>query len=268
MTKEHEGHRERLKNRFLTEGLEHFEPHNILELLLFYSIPRKDTNLLAHALLDHFGSFVAVMNASPEELAQVPGITMNSAVHLHLISEVARRYYSEVISAPPAEAGKEDKLRYLGEKLVARSAGLMEENLFVICLDNSLRELSFDRIASGTPDELQIRTRQIAELAFKHHAPAVIIAHNHPGGIAIPSRADIISTLALKKALDAIYIRLLDHFVVAGDDYVSMQQSGYFSKDFMFSNHDGLRSEADYGEALTDEEIKGNLREIEEQNEV
>lgn len=268
MANEHVGHRDRLKNRFLTEGLEHFEPHNILELLLFYSIPRKDTNLLAHALLDRFGSFVAVMNASPEELTEVPGITMNSAVHLHLISEVARRYFSETLSAPPAEAVKEDKLRYLGQKLVARSAGLMEENLFVICLDNSLRELSFDRIASGTPDELQIRTRQIAEIAFKHHAPVVIIAHNHPRGIAIPSRADIISTLALKKALDAIAIRLLDHFVVAGDDYVSMQQSGYFRKDFMFTNHDGLRSETDYGEGLAEEETECFLRELEEYHEV
>lgn len=247
MANEHEGHRDRLKNRFLSEGLEHFEPHTVLELLLYYSIPRRDTNELAHRLLNHFGSLVGVLNASPEELMSVEGITQNSAVHLHLIAALARRYYAEALSAPPADAKMPDKMRYLGDKLIACCAGLTEEQLFVICLDNSLRELCFECVSSGTPDSIQMLTRQIVELAIKFHAPSVIIAHNHPGGIAIPSRADIASTLALKKSLSAISITLLDHFVVAGDDYVSMAQSGYFSTDFQFAGESRLGCEEPEG---------------------
>ena len=240
MATEHIGHRERLKNRFLAEGLEHFEPHNILELLLFYSIPRKDTNELAHKLLGHFGTLVGVLNATPEELQRVEGITQNTAVHLHLIASLARRYHTEALSAPPADAAKPDVMQYLGQKLVASCAGLTEENLYVICLDNSLRELCFERISSGNPDGIQLLTRQIVELAIKFHAPSLIIAHNHPGGIAIPSRADVTSTLSLKKSLAAISINLVDHLIIAGNDYVSMAQSGFFSPDFRFTGEQRL----------------------------
>lgn len=253
MANEHEGHRDRLKNRFLAEGLEHFEPHNILELLLFYTVPRKDTNLLAHTLLNHFGSLVGVLNATPQELMQVEGITMNSAVHLHLIADLARRYYSEALAAPPAEAEKQDKMRYLGQKLIASCAGMTEENLFVVCLDNGLRELCFERLSSGTPDSIQLVTRQIVELAIKYHAPSVIIAHNHPGGIAIPSRNDVASTLSLRKALSAISITLLDHFIIAGDDYVSMAQSGFFSSNFSFNGENRLAS-GEAGDSIMIEE--------------
>lgn len=245
---EHDGHRERLKRRFITEGLEHFEAHNVLELLLFYSVPRKDTNAIAHRLIEQFGSLVGVLNASPEEMAQVEGVTMSSAVHLHLIAEVARRYYTEALAAPLTKAETGDKMLYYGRKLVASCAGLTEENFFVICLDNSMRELSFERIGNnGSPTAVPLATRRVAELALKYHAPAIIIAHNHPNGLAIPSREDISATLALKKTLAALDIRLLDHFVVAGDDYVSMAQSGFFSENFLFRS--SLRCEdSPYGD--------------------
>lgn len=229
MSNEHEGHRERLKGRYLSEGLERFEPHNVLELLLFYSVPRRDTNVLAHRLLEHFGSLVGVLSAAPEQLAQVEGVTLHSAVHLHLIADVARRYFSEAIAPPPNDAEREDLMRYYGKKLVAACSGLTEEALFLLCLDNSLREISTDRVNTGNPNAVQLPNRRIAELAMRHHAPNIILAHNHPRGLAIPSREDIAATLALRDALGAISIDLVDHFVIAGSDYVSMAQSGYFS---------------------------------------
>ena len=82
MANEHSGHRDRLRERYLSEGLDGFPPHNVLELLLFYSVPRRDTNVLAHRLIEQFGSLVGVLNAAPEQLAQVEGIGMNAAVHL------------------------------------------------------------------------------------------------------------------------------------------------------------------------------------------
>lgn len=248
MMGEHDGHRERLKRRFITEGLGNFEAHNVLELLLFYSVPRKDTNSIAHRLIEQFGSLVGVLNASPEELTQVEGITMSSAVHLHLIAEVARRYYTEALAAPPAEADCGDKMLHYGRKLVASCAGLTEEHFFVICLDNSMRELCFEQIGnSGSPTAVPLATRKVAELAMKYHAPAIIIAHNHPNGLAIPSREDIGATLSLKKTLSALDIRLLDHFIIAGDDFVSMAQSGYFSESYLYRS--SLRCEgAPYGD--------------------
>ena len=97
MANEHSGHRDRLRERYLSEGLDGFPPHNVLELLLFYSVPRRDTNVLAHRLIEQFGSLVGVLNAAPEQLAQVEGIGMNAAVHLHLVADIARRYYAEAV---------------------------------------------------------------------------------------------------------------------------------------------------------------------------
>lgn len=233
---QHEGHRERLKRRFIAEGLEHFEPHNVLELMLFYSIPRKDTNPIAHRLLEHFGSLVAVFNASPEELVQVEGITMNSAVHLHMISQVARRYFSEALEAPPEDALIEQKMCHFGKKLIASCAGLSEEHLYVICLNNGMRELCFECVARGVPNRVMIPTRDVVALAMKHHASAIILAHNHPGGIAIPSSEDVAATHQLKKVLTPLSIELLDHFVVAGNDYVSMAQSGQLAEGYRFTS--------------------------------
>ena len=141
MANEHSGHRDRLRERYLSEGLDSFAPHNVLELLLFYSVPRRDTNVLAHRLIEQFGSLVGVLNAGPEQLAQVEGIGMNAAVHLHLVADIARRYYAEAIAPPPNDARREDLMRYYGQRLVAACNGLPEETLYLVCLDNNLREI-------------------------------------------------------------------------------------------------------------------------------
>ena len=229
MANEHSGHRNRLRERYLSEVLDGFRPHNVLELLLFYSVPRRDTNVLAHRLIEQFGSLVGVLNAAPEQLAQVEGIGMNAAVHLHLVADIARRYYAEAITPLPNDAQREDLMRYYGKKLVAACNGLPEETLYLVCLDNNLREISTDRISTGAPNAVQLPGRKIAEVALRHHAPSILLAHNHPRGLAIPSREDIAATLSLRDALRAISVDLIDHFIIAGSDYVSMAQSGFFS---------------------------------------
>ena len=219
MANEHSGHRDRLRERYLSEGLDSFAPHNVLELLLFYSVPRRDTNVLAHRLIEQFGSLVGVLNAGPEQLAQVEGIGMNAAVHLHLVADIARRYYAEAIAPPPNDARREDLMRYYGQRLVAACNGLPEETLYLVCLDNNLREINTDRISTGAPNAVQLPGRRIAEVALRHHAPSILLAHNHPRGIAIPSREDVAATLSLRDALRAISVELIDHFVIAGSDY-------------------------------------------------
>ena len=111
MANEHSGHRDRLRERYLSEGLDSFAPHNVLELLLFYSVPRRDTNVLAHRLIEQFGSLVGVLNAGPEQLAQVEGIGMNAAVHRHHVADIARRYYAAALAPPPTEARREEWMR-------------------------------------------------------------------------------------------------------------------------------------------------------------
>ena len=154
---------------------------------------------------------------------------MNAAVHLHLVADIARRYYAEAITPPPNDAQREDLMRYYGKKLVAACNGLPEETLYLVCLDNNLREISTDRISTGAPNAVQLPGRKIAEVALRHHAPSILLAHNHPRGLAIPSREDIAATLSLRDALRAISVDLIDHFIIAGSDYVSMAQSGFFS---------------------------------------
>ncbi len=229
MANEHSGHRDRLRERYLSEGLDCFTPLHVLEVLLLYSVPRRDTNVLAHRLIEQFGSLVGVLNAAPEQLAQVEGIGMNAAVHLHLVADIARRYYAEAITPLPNDAQREDLMRYYGKKLVAACNGLPEETLYLVCLDNNLREISTDRISTGAPNAVQLPGRKIAEVALRHHAPSILLAHNHPRGLAIPSREDIAATLSLRDALRAISVDLIDHFIIAGSDYVSMAQSGFFS---------------------------------------
>ena len=120
-------------------------------------------------------------------------------------------------------------MRYYGKKLVAACNGLPEETLYLICLDNNLHEISTDRISTGAPNAVQLPGRKIAEIALRHHAPSILLAHNHPRGLAIPSREDITATLLLRDALRTISVDLIDHFIIAGNDYVSMAQSGFFS---------------------------------------
>ena len=120
-------------------------------------------------------------------------------------------------------------MRYYGKKLVAACNGLPEETLYLVCLDNNLREISTDRISTGAPNAVQLPGRKIAEVALRHHAPSILLAHNHPRGLAIPSREDIAATRSLRDALRAISVDLIDHFIIAGSDYVSMAQSGFFS---------------------------------------
>ena len=120
-------------------------------------------------------------------------------------------------------------MRYYGKKLVAACNGLPEETLYLVCLDNNLREISTDCISTGAPNAVQLPGRKIAEVALRHHAPSILLAHNHPRGLAIPSQEDIAATLSLRDALRAISVDLIDHFIIAGSDYVSMAQSGFFS---------------------------------------
>ncbi len=232
----HAGHRLRAKRRFLQEGLEGQPVHNILELLLYYGVPQKDTNELAHALENQFGSLAGVLDAPVEELKKVKGVTEHIAVLLKLIPAVCSRYYEEKADL----SGADNVMEVIAQKLVARYIGKTTEIVYLVCLDNRLKTLFFGPISEGSTDAVNILTRKIVEIALRHNASGVVLAHNHPGGLAIASRADIFTTVRLYEALKPISIKLMDHIIVSGDDYTSMLQSGMLSDEYIQSMRSNL----------------------------
>ena len=218
----HDGHRARMKNRFLEHGLDNFDDHNVLELILFYALPRKDTNGIAHELINTFGSLKAVFEAPTDELMSVTGLGENAAILLKLIPQVSRRYMLSLRN----EKTVIDSSKKAGEFLIPYFMYERDEVVYQICLDTRLQLLCCKEISRGEVNSAEISIRRIVELALSKNATSVIIAHNHPSGVASPSREDELTTARIKQALDSIGISLADHIVVGGDSFVSMLDIG------------------------------------------
>lgn len=218
----HEGHRQRLKDRFLEEGLDGFTDVQVLELLLFYCIPRKDTNPIAHALLKRFGTLSQVLEAPVEDLVKVSGISRNAATLLHLITQTGRYYL--------VDRANQNRILPTIEKCAAYMLpyffGRTVETVFLLCLDAKCKVLCCKEIGEGSVNSAGISVRKIVECALAAKASTVVLAHNHPSGVAVPSGEDVVTTRRIAMALRAVEIHLADHIVVADDDYVSMAQSG------------------------------------------
>ena len=220
---QHQGHRQRLRQRFLKEGLDNFTDIQVLELMLFFSIPRQDTNPIAHALLDHFGSLSRVLEAPVEELKRVEGIGEQSALLLKLFHESARYYQVD-------KTLREKILPTIsacGEYLVPFFFGRQVETVYLLCLDAKCKVLCCQQVGEGSVNSAGISVRRIAEIALNAKATTAVLAHNHPSGIALPSAEDVQTTQRVAAALRAVEVILADHIIVADGDYVSMIQSGY-----------------------------------------
>jgi len=219
----HDGHREKMRQRFLKSGLESFADHEALELLLYYAIPRKDTNPIAHALMERYGSLSAVLTAPVEDLKNVAGIGESAAVLLKLAPQVAKK-------ARIADAEKEiilNTVSRVGAYLLERYDGEKHEVLYQLCLDRKGRLLVCKCLNEGGISSAEMDVRRLMENAILTQASGVILAHNHPSGIALPSAEDIAATSRAKEALKTIDVELVDHIIVADGDFVSMQRSGY-----------------------------------------
>lgn len=219
----HKDHRQRVRERYLKEGLDGFSEVQVLELLLFYVIPRQDTNPIAHRLIDRFGSLYQVLEAPVEELEKVEGIGPNAALLLSLITAVARVYAVN-------RTEKQKILRTIedcGEYLKSFFIGRRSEMVYLLCLDAKCKVLGCREIGEGSVNSANVPIRRIVETALGLNATSVVLAHNHPSGIALPSGEDVLTTHRVAAALSTVDIVLVDHIVVADDDYVSMVQSGH-----------------------------------------
>ncbi len=218
------GHRQRVKDRFRKEGLDHFDEKHVLELLLFYCIPRMDTKPIAERLLNHFGSLPQVLEATAEELMKVEGIGENAATFLNLTTAVCRYYLVNRSTRQTVLNTTEE----CGQYLLPYFYGRRNETVFMLCLDAKCKVLCCRELGEGSVNSAAIPIRKVAETALGVNATSVVLAHNHPSGLALPSGDDVATTLRVAKALEAVEVILADHIVVADDDFVSLAQSGYY----------------------------------------
>ena len=205
----HEGHRDRMKQEFLQGGLAHVSEPRVLELLLFYSRRQGDVNPLAHQLLDTFGSLAGVLDASPDDLRKVPGVGENTVVLLKLIPAIAARYLA---SRTSAEVILSDSAT-LHALFTPYFFGARNEKSFLACFDSKGKLLG---------------VRPLSE-ALALNATVVVLAHNHPSGLATPSQEDLFLTRYIQDSLKPLGITLYDHVILTDDDMVSLRDSRYLT---------------------------------------
>ena len=219
----HAGHREKMRAKFLVGGLNAFADHEALELLLYYAIPRKDTNPIAHVLMERYGSLSAVLAAPVEDLQKVDGIGESAAILLKLVPQIQKKARLADAERETALASTAQIGAYLSEQFV----GEKNEVIYQLCLDRKGKLLSCKRLGEGDMSSANLDIRRMIENAILTSASGVVLAHNHPSGIALPSSDDYIATDQAKAALATIGVALIDHMILADGDYVSLADSGY-----------------------------------------
>lgn len=211
----HAGHRERLRERYDRSGMDDYADHEVLELLLTYAIPRGDVNRQAHALVERFGSVAGVLDALPEEICEVEGLGPNAARFLTMMPSVFRRYALGKVTTTRTM----DTLAAIGEYLMALYTGITFERVYLLLFDNSMGLIDCVHLADGSVNCSNVTVRRIAELALFKHASGVVLAHNHPRGLAIPSGSDHQVTQTVESALETLGVPLLEHIIVTENRY-------------------------------------------------
>lgn len=208
--KKGEGHRQRLRDRFLDHGLEGFTDAEVLELLLILGTPRKDCKEPARAVLARFSTLAQALDAGQAELEEIDGIGPKNGFALRLVQAVARRYLKQRLEQKEYLRSSSE----VGDYLVHAMRGLKREVMMAVLLDSSLAIIDTVQVAEGTLASSTVHPRELIRLAIEHHAGAVVIAHNHPSGSLTPSAEDRNLTRHLYIALAFSGIRLLDHLIV------------------------------------------------------
>ena len=220
----HDGHRKRMKERFRDNGIDGLQDHEVLEMLLYYCIPRRNTNEIAHALLKEFKTLSRVFNASPAELERVEGMGENAALFLSFIRQLERFFVDK-------DVDEEDILWNLDRchaYLQRCFGGKKNETVMMLCLDAKCKLLGCYVVGEGSLHSANVSVRKIVDTVLKTNATSVVLAHNHPGGLATPSGEDAQTTRLIADTLKRMEVVLLDHIVVSDGDFVSLLYSGMY----------------------------------------
>ncbi len=217
----HDGHRLRMKERLVNDGLSGFSGHEALEMLMYYAIPYKNTNDLGHAIEDTFGSLVNALDAPYGDLVKVPGLTPHMATLVYLVGEMCRRYQQEQYTLGTQLYDTAQICRHVAPYFT----GQREESVVLVAMDNKRKVLNTTRVFRGSVNAAEMNVRLAVRQLLQDNATQVVLAHNHPNGFAIPSRADVETTAHFVKVLADLDIRLIDHIIVSEGDCLSMADS-------------------------------------------
>ena len=228
---DHAGHRNRVRKKFIDNGFDGFEPHEVLEMYLFYAIPRKDTNALAHKLLNRYITISGVCDAPLDELMKDFSLSQSAAVFLKMLPQMSRLYIQSKTSKDNAI---DDEC--IGEMFMSMFIGRDEECVALILGDAKGKLLFSDIIIKGAIGSTTAPVRKIVDIALRHNAKCAFIAHNHPSGSALPSSSDIKATAIIKNTLLSVGVELIDHYIVTTDDYVSLAQSEMCGRVFCYDD--------------------------------
>lgn len=218
----HKGHRKRMKSKFLLHGIEVFEEHEVLEMLLYYAVPRCDTNPIAHKLLERFGSISAIFDATVDMLTDA-GLSENTAVLIKMIPALSRIYMEDKHNNPGKIVDFDNLVEFFANKYIGRN----EEVVMLLLADSKGKELFCGVISKGSINASDIPVRRVVDLALRYNAKTAVIAHNHPTGVAVPSTNDIKSTINIYNALAHVNVLLADHIIIADNDGISMTYSEF-----------------------------------------
>ncbi len=213
------GHRQRLREKFLTSGQDNFADYELLELLLYGAIPRGDTKPLAKDLLKRFDSLAGVLAATPRELATVKGIGESSVAAIKIAQACTQRILRQQVINRPILSSWQAVLDYCH----AMMAFVKTEQVRLLFLDNKNHLIADELQSSGTVDQAPLYAREVVKRALELHASAVIMVHNHPTGDPSPSKEDISVTKAVQKALAAVQINLHDHLIIGSTGHKSLK---------------------------------------------
>ncbi|MBQ9963930.1 MAG: RadC family protein [Clostridia bacterium] len=223
-TNPHKGHRQRMKRQFRRVGIDQFEPHQVLELLLFYAVPQRDTNPLAHRLLDKFDDLPSVLDADYQSLCSVEGVSEHTATFLMLCGQLLTRYHKE-----KQEKKVFSSMAEIAEHLAKRFVNVKTEQMVLLSLNNRRKEINCSVIKSGTETTVEASVRELVQIALRCGATAVVVAHNHPVGNCKPSDADVKATKTMVNTFQMLNITFLDHLIFAEDGYCSLRESPFLA---------------------------------------
>lgn len=216
----HGGHRERMRERVANAGASTLADHELLEMLLYYIQPRRDTNETAHALIEECGSLAAVLESDAARLCRVPYIKENAALYMQLLGELARRY---AVAKFQADNGSidviYDSMDKLATVLYPRFLGQSKELLIAVLFDARMRMMDLFTVAEGSANSVSMTARAVTQRAYARNAAFCVLAHNHPGGIATPSQEDVRLTRDMEIALDLVDVPLIEHLVFTERSY-------------------------------------------------
>lgn len=217
----HKEHRKRLREKFLKVGAEGLATHELIELLLFYAIPMKDTNETAHQLIKEYSRVTDILEASPESLAEIEGLGENSAILFKLILAIMNKYMTEQNDLVNAMLTPKNIDKYIKNLFY----GHTNEVAYAILMDKDCVVKKVKMLSTGTVNSAPLYPREVVKLAVNEHYPYMILAHNHPNGNAIPSQNDFKITKTIELALNFVDVRLVDHIIVSGNDVISLAKN-------------------------------------------